>query len=135
MAMNVQLSNKPCFFYNPTSGAIWQAFGEWQKPPAGWTRIVCNTAREAEQWSERMRHWDSLMHEISQEERELVEGPMRDEMRSELRHNLANSRNNINREFLRRALERLDKQGNRMRYQRESRMAIEAYEESTLRRR
>lgn len=133
--MNAQLSNKAVFFYQPASGAIWQGFGEWQKPPAGWTRIVCGTAHEAEQWSERMRKWDSLMHEIGQEEREMVEGPMREEMRSELRHNLANSRNNINREFLRRALERLDKQGNRMRYQRESRMAIEAYEESTLRRR
>ena len=134
MAMNAQLSNKCVFFYQPTSGAIWQGFGEWQPCPRGWQKIVCNTAREAEQWSERMRKWDSVMHEISQEEREMVEGPMRDEMRAELRHQMANARNNINREFLRRAMERLDKQGNRMRYKRESYMAIEAKDEASLRR-
>ncbi len=125
---NVQLSHKAVFFYNPTNGAIWQGFGEWHNPPQGWNKIVCNTAHEAEVWSARMREWDRVMHETTIEQREMVEGPIRSEMRSELRHQLANARNNINRDFLRRALETLDGQGARWHYQRESYMHAEAFE-------
>ncbi|HEX5426503.1 MAG TPA: hypothetical protein VFW94_23350 [Candidatus Acidoferrales bacterium] len=131
--MNVQLSNKPCFFYNPGTGAVWQGLGEWHDPPPGWQKIVCNSAREAEIWSDRMRKWDQLMHEISQDEREMVEGPIREEMRSDLRHRMANARNNVNREFLRKALENLDRGSTKWRYKRESHMAIEARSEADCR--
>lgn len=126
--MNVQLSRKAVFFYNPTNGAIWQGLGEWHNPPSGWQKIVCNSAHEAEIWSARMRKWDATMHEITLEEREMIEGPIREEMRSDLRHQMANARNNLNREFLRKALENLDKNGNRLAYRRESYMHCEAFE-------
>lgn len=126
--MNVQLSHKPVFFYNPTTGAIWQGFGEWHNPPYGWSKIVCNTAHEAELWSARMREWDRSIHEMQQADREMIEGPMRDEFRSDLRHRIANARNNVNRDFLIKALENLDAQGNRTSYRRESYMHCEAFE-------
>ena len=125
---NVQLSHKPTFFYNATNGAVWQGLFEWQDAPYGWRKIVCTSAHEAEIWSDRMRQWDRSMHEMTLEQRELVEGPIREEMRSELRHQMANSRNNVNRDFLARALETLNGQGNRLSYRRESYMHAEAYE-------
>ena len=125
---NVQLSHKAVFFYNPANGAIWQGLGEWHDPPRGWQKIVCNSVHEAELWSARMRKWDAAMHEITLEEREMVEGPIREEMRSDLRHRIANARNSINRDFLVKALENLDKQGNKLHYKRESYMHAEAFE-------
>lgn len=125
---NVQLSNKPVFYYNPANGAIWQGLPEQFPPPLGWQKIVCTSAHEAEMWSERMRKWDQLTHQMTMDEREQVEGPMREELRSSLRHQMANARNNVNRDFLQRAMETLDAQASKWKYKRESYMHAEAFE-------
>lgn len=134
ISRNAQIANKAVFYRNPTTGATMQGF-PGGKAPRGFETVTCNSASEVERWSQRQREWDSASHERIQEEREKIEGPMRAELRAELHHKMANSRNSVNREFLRRALERDSDRPNPMRYRRESRLAIEAHEESTLRQR
>lgn len=124
---NVQLSRKVCFYYNSTSGEILTGFPEQYPAPRGYEKIVCNSAHEAEKWSARQRDWDKFKHTLIQEQRELIEAPMKEAMRSQMRSLMANARNNTNREFLRRALETTDvKTG--WHYARESFLHAEAYE-------
>lgn len=125
---NAQLSKKPVFWYNGTTGAIWTGLPEQYPSPSGFQKIVCNSASEAEQWSARQRKWDQLMHEVTIQEREMVEGPQREKIRSEIRHQMANSRNNVNREFLRRYLETSETQESKWKYTRESYLHAEAFE-------
>ena len=124
---NVQLSRKVCFYYNSTSGEILTGFPEQYPAPRGYEKIVCNSAHEAEIWSERQRKYDNFKHTMIQEQRELIEGPQREAMRSQMRSLMANARNNTNREFLRRALETTDVKAG-WKYARESFLHAEAYE-------
>ena len=101
------LSRKVVFWYNGTSGEIRTGFPEEYDAPYGFEKIVCTTAHEAEIWSERQRRWDEFKHGMAQAEREMVEGPMRDNIRKHILHLMGNARNNLNREFLRRHLERM----------------------------
>lgn len=123
-----QLSKK-AVFYQDAQGKLVQGGPENWAAPAGFQKIVCNNAHEAERYSERLRRMDSAAHERLQAEREKVEAPMREELRSDLRHRMANARNATNREFLRRSLETIDGQGNRMAYKRESYMHCEGFED------
>ncbi len=94
----------------------------------GYEKIVCNTAHEAEAWSERMRRWETIKGQMEDEQRELIEGPMRAELRSHIHHLMANSRNNFNREFLRRHLEIYSERPDKTKMKRESYLHNEAYE-------
>lgn len=126
--MNAQLNKKPVFYYNSTSGEIMAGLPEAYPAPYGFEKIVCTSAREAEQWSARQRKWDEFKHRLKMEERELIEGPMRDQMRKHLHHLMANSRNNVNRDFLKKSLENFEKNSNQWKYKRESFLHAEAFE-------
>ena len=125
---NAQLSRKVTFYYNGTSGEILTGMPEEYPAPRGYQKIVCNSAHEAEMWSARQRKWDDFKHRLKQEEREMVEGPIRDQMRKHILHLMSNSRNNLNRDFLKRHLEQYEKKPNPLKYERESYLHAEAFE-------
>lgn len=126
--MQAQLSRKPVFWYDGTTGEIRTGFPEHYDAPRGFQKIICTSAHEAEMWSERQRKWEQFKHSISQHERELIEGPMRDNIRQHILHLMGNARNNMNREFLRLHLEKYDKKPAPWKYQRESYLHAEAFD-------
>lgn len=123
-----QLSHKPVFWYNGTTGEIRTGFPEQYAAPHGFEKVVCTTAHEAEMWSERQRKWEDFKHQMSQQEREMIEGPARDGIRKHILHLMGNARNNLNREFLRLHLEQYDKKPAPWKYKRESYIHAEAFE-------
>lgn len=127
--MNAQLSHKPVFFYNGTSGEVMTGLPEQFPAPVGYQKIVCTSAREAEVWSERQRKWEQFKHSIKEEERALIEGPIRDEMRHHIQHLASNARNSFNRDFLLRHLSQYDKRDDPWKSKRESYLHCEAHEQ------
>lgn len=101
---------------------------EFPTPP-GAEKIVCTTAREVERYSQMLRDQEKLEQEMTDIERETIEGPMRDYVRKELQHKMANARNQVNRDFCAFALKKLDEADARGRTIRESYMHIEAHEQ------
>lgn len=125
---NAQLGHKPTFYYNGTTGAILGGLPEQFPAPYGYEKIVCTSAAEAEKWSARQREHENFKHSIKQEERELIEGPIRDELRSHMQHLASNARNNLNRDFLLKSLENFRNKPDPWKYRRESYMHAEAFE-------
>ena len=126
--MNAQLQTKIVYWYNGTSGEIRMGLPEDFPAPYGFEKIVCNSAHEAEIWSERMRRWEAVKEQMEDEQREMIEGPIRDNLRSYMHHQMANARNNMNREFLRRHLELYDKKPDKTKSKRVSYLHAEAFE-------
>lgn len=126
--MNAQLSKKPTYYYNGTSGEILTGMPEEYPAPHGFEKIVCTSAHEAEVWSGRLRERDDFKHALKQEEREMVEGPMRDEIRRHIQHLASNARNSYNRDFLLRHLTTYEKKPDPWKYKRESYLHAEAFE-------
>jgi hypothetical protein len=75
-----------------------------------------------------MRKWETFKFQMEDEQREMIEGPIRSSLRSYMHHQMANARNNMNREFLRRHLELYGERPDRTKTQRESYLHAEAYE-------
>jgi hypothetical protein len=126
--MNAQLSRKIVYWQHGMSGEIKMGLPEEYPAPPFHVKIVCGTAHEAERWSEKMRQQEIERDAINDEQRDEIEGRMRAEHRSHILHLMANARNNINREFLRRHLELYDKRPDKTRMTRESYLHAEAYE-------
>lgn len=126
--MNIQLRNKICFWYDGTTGEIRMGLPESFPAPYGFEKIVCNSAHEAEVWSERMRKQEAVKTQMENEQREMIEGPIRANLRSFMYHQMANARNNINREFLRRHLELYDQRPDKTKMDRISYLHSEGYE-------
>lgn len=76
----------------------------------GWEKVVCETAHEVELYSEKKRRQDIRDAERSEEEREKIEGPIRDAIRRDLNYRMLNSKNQLNRDFCFFALKKLDEQ-------------------------
>lgn len=112
--INQQLTKAVVFYFsNPTArdgtGEIIMGLPEQYAAPPGFEKIVCHTAMAAERWSARMRVWDEAKEKIAQayqrhQEAEQVEG-----IRSQMRTNIANAKNQINRDFAIQALQNFDK--------------------------
>lgn len=117
------------FYVNPTTGWITVGFPDQFPAPKGLKKVVCRTAAEVDLWDQKMRDQDRFHEEKTEEERELVEGPMRDAARKELQHLMANARNTFNREFCRFAIERLDAEIAKRKKRKESFMHIAAFED------
>jgi len=126
--MNAQLTIKIVFWYDGTTGEIRMGLPEQYPAPNGFEKIVCNSAYEAEAWSERMRKQDAIRQRMEDDQREMIEGPIRSELRSHIFHLMSNARNNMNREFLRRHLELYDQRPNRIQMDRISYLHSEGYE-------
>lgn len=125
---NAQLSHKAIFYYNGTTGEIVGGLPEQFPAPYGYEKIVCNSAAEAEKWSARQRKHEDSKHELKQYERELVEGPIRDELRHHIQHLASNARDNTNRDFLLRHLSQYEKKPDPWKYKRESYLHAEGFE-------
>jgi transketolase len=103
---NAQLNKKIIFYYNGTNGEIRMGLPEKWSAPHGFEKIICNSAHEAEKWSERLRQYNLFKERLKDEEREIIEGQWRDELRSHIHHLMANSRNNFNRDAMRHFLQK-----------------------------
>jgi hypothetical protein len=101
MLNNAQLSKKICYYYNGTSGEIRMGLPERFPAPPGFEKIICASAHDAEVWSDRLRKYNAFKESIKDEERNLIEGQWRSELRSHIRHLMANARNAYNRDAMR----------------------------------
>ena len=126
----MNLRHKIIFWHNGTTGEIRMGLPENFPAAYGYERVVCNTAHEAEIWSERMRRWEGRKAEMEDSQRELVEGPIRDNLRKHILHLASNARNNMNRDFLLKHLENYDRRPDLTRVTRESYLHSEAFERS-----
>jgi hypothetical protein len=124
----VALDTNICFWYDGTTGEIRMGLPANFPAPHGFQKIVCNSAYEAEVWSQRMRRWEAFKQEMEDEQREMIEGPMRDNLRKHILHLASNAHNNMNRDFLLMHLKNYDLRPDLTRTRRESYLHAEAYE-------
>ena len=124
---NAQLSQKVTF-YRDAQGSLMTGLPDYLPAPQGYEKIVCNSVHDAERYSAMQRRQENYEHRRQSEERASVESEFADSIRSEMRTKMANARNNLNREFMRRALERMDGKSDPTRYERESYLHAEGYE-------
>jgi hypothetical protein len=117
------------FYYHRKFNRIVVGFPEQFPAPQGWEKIVCTSAAEVELWSKRLRLQEQCDEEMSDEQREAVEGPIRNYVRKELVSRMMNARNELNREFCRYALKRLDEQESRRKMKKIAFMHAEAHED------
>lgn len=118
------------FYVHAVSKRILVGFPEPFPAPDGFWKVVARNAREVEIMSEKMRDQDRRDQQMSDEEREAFEAPIRAWARGQLHHAMANSRNQINRDFCKAALARMDEDdAKRARNKKESYMHIEGYED------
>ncbi len=122
---------KIVFYHNPKTDRVEVGFPEeFECPLPGYLKIVCQTAAEVEKWSEKKRKQDARDREMTDEQREAIEGPIRDAVRKDLVSKMLTSRNALNRDFCRWALQQMDKQDElRKKEKVESYMHVEAAEE------
>lgn len=135
---NAQMATKIYFWYNRATDHIMQgAPPQWDsmKMP-GYETITCHHAAEAESWSKRLTAQDKRIAEMNDYEREMVEGPMRENLRQEIKKKLANPspggderRKRLNSYMLQKALDELDKQEANAKTVRESYLHVEAFED------
>lgn len=116
-------------FYRDSSGKVMSGLPENIPAPRGYEKIVCNNVFEAERYSELQRRQERFEHRAQQESRGAIENEFANEIRSEMRTKMANARNATNREFMRRALERMDNRKDPTAYERESYLHAEAFED------
>lgn len=121
--------SKKVVFWQDASGKLFSGGPEYINAPKGLERIVCGSAIEAERLSSQQRAQESVEHNRTMEQRERVEGAMRDQWRSDARTLMTNARDNKNREFMRRALERNAERGNPWESQRTSFLHSEGFED------
>jgi hypothetical protein len=124
----MNLQTKVVYWHDGTSGEIRMGLPEIYPAPYGFEKIVCHTAYEAELWSQRMRKWDAMKQAMEDEQREMIEGPIRDNLRRHIQHLAANARNNINRDFLLMHLNNYDKRADLTKTKRVSYLHSEAFE-------
>lgn len=134
---NAQMATKIYFWFNRETDHILQGGPPQYSAlmPPGYELITCNHATEAETWSKRLTAQDKRHAEMNDYEREMVEGPMRENLRKEIKAKLANispggdpQRKRLNAMFLRKALDELDKQEKNGKTIRESYLHVEAFE-------
>jgi hypothetical protein len=123
-----QLSKKVTF-YKDASGRILTGMPENIPTPKGLERIVCGSALEAERYSTMQREQEKIEHRRQQEQRGAVEAEFIGQIRSDRRTLMANARDNKNRDFLRRAEEMSAGRLDPTRYERESYLHAEAFED------
>ncbi len=117
------------FYVHATSKIITIGAPENFPAPRGFLKVVCRTAAEVDAMSQKMRDQERRQDEMTDEAREAVEGPIRQWARGQLLTAMANARNNINREFCRSALQKMDEDDERRRMKKISYMHSEAFED------
>jgi TolA-binding protein len=134
---NAQMETKIYFWYNPRTQHIMQGAPPQYDAmkPMGYQTIECNHAHEAEKWSERLRTQDQRITEMSDYEREQIEGPMREDLRKQIKARLrelesgTDTKNaRLNAAFMKHALRMLDQQEEKAKTIRQSYLHVEAFE-------
>jgi hypothetical protein len=128
---------KTCFYYSPRTGRIEVGFPEEFDIPEplkseGFQKLIARDAHTLGIISQKMRDQDRRDMEKAEAEREVVEGPMRQLMRSNLHYLHAYARNAFQRDAIQRLLDKLDLLDQRRRdalYNRTSYMHCEAKED------
>ena len=134
---NAQMATKIYFWYNSRTQHIMQGAPPQfdHLKPMGYQTIECNHAHEAEMWSDRLRKQDQRITEMSDYEREQIEGPMREDLRKQIKGRLReleagidtkNAR--LNAMFMKKALHMLDEQEAKAKTVRQSYLHLEAFE-------
>ena len=124
-----QLSNKVTF-YKDASGKLMAGLPENIPAPRGFEKIVCGSALEAERYSSLQRRQEQVEHRYQQEQRGAIEAEFIGQIRSDRRTLMANARDNKNRDFLRRAEEMSAGRSDPTRYERESFLHAEGFEQN-----
>lgn len=102
------------YWYSRKLNKILNSCPEWFPIPPilrdqGFEKVVCRTSRDVEIWSQKLRDQEAREAEILDLEREAIEAPQRARFRAELVYQHSHARNAFNKEFCRRALEKLDR--------------------------
>ncbi|HEY6018875.1 MAG TPA: hypothetical protein VIY48_03000 [Candidatus Paceibacterota bacterium] len=119
-------------FYRWTKGGVTRytvGAPEQFPAPQGAEKIVCESAAEVEKYSNIIRQQDQDDLEMSEAERYEREEPIWQALRADLVQKMANAKNQINRDFCREALRRMDEMEAKRKEKRESYMHIEAHEQ------
>jgi hypothetical protein len=127
MARNAQLATKIVYWID-RNNQIYMGLPEQFPAPFGMEKIVCASAMQAEYWSQKMRNQEQVREEAKDEERDKIEGPIRDNLRKHMQHLAANARNNMNRDFILKHLYNYDKRGDSTKTKKVSYLHSEAYE-------
>jgi hypothetical protein len=125
---NAQLDKK-VIYYKDKSGKISLGLPENYSAPKGCEKIICNNVFEAERLSEAQRRQERAEWNAHMEERRSIEEPGLNEIRRNRQTLIANARNNLNRDFLIAAQERLGNRPKPWEHERESFLHNEGYEE------
>ena len=123
-----QLDKKIVYFQNERTGEIRMGLPESFPATAGFHKVICNSAHEAEVWSDKLRQYNCGKETKKDDEREQVEGEYRKAQRENIHHLMSNSSSKYGREFLQRHLERMDKAEARGRMKREEFNHAEGFE-------
>ena len=115
-------------YWQDRNGQLYMGLPEQFPAPFGLEKIVCVNVLQAEFWSKRMRDQERVIDTAKSEEREMIEGPIRDNLRKHILHLASNARNNMNRDFLLKHLENYERRPNMTRTERVSYLHQEAYE-------
>lgn len=121
------------FYHQKSTGRIIVGFPEqFPLPPSfakvGFERVICRSAAEVDLWDKKMREQERRDEEMTDEQREAVEGPIRAYARQQLVTAMLDSRNQVNRDFCRAALNRMDEDERRRKMKKESFMHIVGFE-------
>lgn len=129
-SQQAQLGQKIYFWHNPKTDHIFQGappqFDAFRPP--GYVTIECTSAHMAEQWSRRLADQDRRMAEMNDYEREMIEGPMRANLRRDAVELLRKTNNPLAARMLKYSIEQLDKQEEKGKTIRESYLHVEAFE-------
>jgi len=122
------------FYYQKSSGRIVVGFPEnFPIPPSfeqiGFEKIVCRSAADVDLWDKKFRAQEKREEEMTDEQREAFEGPIRAWARQQLVTSYMNARNSINKAFCKAALDRLDEEEKRRKMTKESFQHIVGYED------
>jgi phytoene dehydrogenase-like protein len=128
---------KTCFYYHPVTGRIEVGFPEEFEIPEpyksqGYQKLIARDAHTLGIISGKMRDQDARDMEQSEAERELVEAPIRQQLRAHLHYLFDHARDAFQRDAIRRLLAKLDLLEKRRRdalYNRLSYMHCEAAED------
>lgn len=117
------------FYHHVKLDRVLVGFPESFPAPKGFLKIVCTTAAEVDRWSAKLRAQERREEAMTDEQREAVEGPIRACARQELQRLMANARNQINKDFCRAALAKMDEDEKRRKMKTTSFMHAEGFED------
>lgn len=121
------------FYFQKSSGRIVVGFPDQFPIPdsfkkIGFEKIVCRSAGEVDLWDKKFRAQEKREEEMTDEAREAIEGPIRAWARQQLVTSMMNARNQLNRDFCRAALDKLDADEKRRKMTKESFQHIVGFE-------